>query len=598
MTMKLSDYVFRFVADLGVRHVFLMSGGGAMHLNDSAGHTSGLEYVAVLHEQAAAIAAEAYARVNGNLGVALVTTGPGGTNALTGVAGGWLESTPMLVLSGQVKRADLMGDLGVRQLGLQELDVVSMAKPVTKYAVMVTDPQSIRYHLEKAVHLARTGRKGPVWLDLPLDVQAAKIEPESLPRFDPASEPAPATTEALREQVAQTLALLEKSERPVLLLGNGVRFAGAAELAAQAIERLGVPVLRTWMAADLLPHAHRLNYGFPGIVAPRYSNFIVQNADFLLSVGARLDFAVTGYDQTQFARAAAKVVVDVDAAELRKLKMRVDVPVCADAGAFLAELLRQLGARRERPEWLARCDAWRERYPLVDDEMRRPGPYVNSFHFVEVLTDLCRADDLLVPGSAGCAIDTFWMALRNKPGQRAFSTGGLGAMGFGVPAAIGGCVASGRRTITCDGDGGFQLNIQELQTVSRLRLPIKYFLLCNGAYASIRGSQRAHFKRLTGADPQSGVTLPDHVAVARAYGLHAARIEGGTDLRAAVQAVLDEPGPSVCEIMMDPEQSTGPRTSSYVRPDGSMISRPLEDLFPFLDRAEFKANMIVPPLPE
>ena len=601
--MRLADYVMQRVAEAGVRHVFMVPGGGAMHLNDALGRCGDLEFVCTLHEQAAAIAAEAYARVTNNLGVVLVTTGPGGTNALTGVAGAWLESTPCLIISGQVKRADLKGSLGVRQLGPQEIDIVSLAGHITKYAVTVMDPLAIAYELDKALHLARTGRPGPVWLDIPLDVQSAIIEPAELRRYDPSAEdPPPADEDVLTHQIERTIELLNAAERPVLLVGNGVRLAGASGALLQLIDVLDVPVLTTWMGADLLWEAHPRYFGKPGTVASRGANYTLQNADLLVSIGARLDVAITGFDRSQFARSATKVVVDIDQAEIDKLGSHIDVPVRADALAFIAGLLERSATLTtvDRQAWLDRCTEWKVRYPVVLPEYRATADYVNTYAFSSALADELDSDDLIIPGSSGVGIDTFWLSFAVKQGQRLFSTGGLGAMGFGLPASIGGCLASGRkRTISVDGDGGFQLNIQELETVARLGLPIKFFVLNNQGYASIRATQKNYFGgNLVGSDATSGLTLPDLMKLGSAYGLATARITENSHLADDIRGVLGRPGPVLCEVVVAPDQSIGPRVSSVLRADGSMVSRPLEDLWPFLDREELRANMLVPILDE
>lgn len=601
--MRLADYVMQRVAEAGVGHVFMVPGGGSMHLVDALGLRQDLEFVCTLHEQAAAIAAEAYARVTNNLGVVLVTTGPGGTNALTGVAGAWLESTPCLIISGQVKRADLKGALGVRQLGPQELDIVSLASTITKYAVTVMDPSSIAYELDKALVLARTGRPGPVWLDIPLDVQGAQVEPAELRHYDVSTENAPVgSRHGLPGWIDKTIALIEAAERPVLLVGNGVRLAGARDALLELVDVLDVPVLTTWMGADLLWERHPRYFGKPGTVASRGANYTLQNADLLISIGARLDAPVTGFDRSQFARAARKVVVDIDPAEIQKLGPQVDVPVCADALAFIEGLLERSGttARVDHRDWLRRCTEWKEKYPVVLPEYWSQADYVNTYVFSSVLADELENDDLIIPGSSGVGIDTFWLAFAVKQGQRLFSTGGLGAMGFGLPASIGGCLASGRkRTISVDGDGGFQLNIQELETVARLGLPIKFFVLNNQGYASIRATQNNHFQgRLVGSDASSGLTLPDLMKIGAAYGLATARITENSQLADGIRGVLGRPGPVLCEVVVAPDQSIGPRVSSVVRADGSIVSRPLEDLWPFLDRAELRANMLIPTLDE
>jgi acetolactate synthase-1/2/3 large subunit len=602
--VKLSDYVIKFIADQGVKHVFMLPGGGAMHLVDSLGRCKDMEFICNLHEQACAIAAEAYARVTNNIGVALVTTGPGGTNAITGVAGAWLASTPCLIVSGQVKRSDLKGNLPVRQIGPQELDIVSIVKPITKYAVTVTDPATIRYHLEKAVTLAKSGRKGPVWIDVPLDVQAAQIETDALEGFD-AMETAGHKGDGLlrlSEQVRQTIHFLNQTSRPVLLAGNGVHYSGAKADFSQLIDILGIPVLTTWAGSDLLADEHPLFFGKPGTLASRGANFTMQNSDCLLSIGARLDFDVTGFNQANFARAARKIMVDIDPAEIRKVRMTVDVPVCADAGAFIGEIIKQkkLIKDRDRSEWLLRCKEWKCKYPVVLPEYWEQNKYVNSYVLTALLSEELTGDDLIIPGSSGAGIDTFWMSFKTKAGQRAFSTGGLGAMGFGIPASIGGCLASDRkRTITVDGDGGFHMNAQEMETVKRLDLPIKYFVLNNQGYASIRNMQRNHFRgHLVACDASSGLSLPDTVRVATAYGITATRLLDHTHLREHIREVLETSGPVVCEVMVDPDQPIAPRVSSAVKADGSMVSKPLEDLWPFLERKEFLGNMIIPPLEE
>jgi acetolactate synthase-1/2/3 large subunit len=596
--MKLADYVMQFIAAQGVKHVFMLSGGGAMHLDDSLGRCPGLEYVCCLHEQACAIAAEAYSKQTGNLGVALVTTGPGGTNAVTGVAGAWLDSTPMLVVSGQVKRADLKGETGVRQLGVQEIDIVSIVRPITKMAVTVTDPRTIRQHLERAVALARHGRPGPVWIDIPLDVQAASIDPDSLPAFDPTELPPLGRPESLPVVVSGVVAMLREARRPVVLVGNGVRLAGGYELLQQVLDAVPVPVLvATSLGIDLVAEDHPRYFGRPGPIAPRYANFTLQNSDLLIAVGARLDMAMTGYSHERFARVAKKVQVDIDAAELAKMRTPIDLPIQADAAAFLGELLRQV---RDRPipeprDWTSRCRDWRARYPVVLEEFRRRTDLVSLYHFTDVLCDALDPHEVVVACSSGNAVELFHLVYKSKAGQRVIHTRGLGAMGFGLPAAIGGCLAAGgRRTICLEGDGGIQLNIQELETLRRLQLPVKLFVVNNDGYASIRMSQNGYFQRLCGADATSGVTLPSLQKVATAYDLPYSALTGHDGLQAAIAAILGKPGPEICEVFVPPEEPRMPRMTSYQRADGSMASKPLEDLWPFLDRDEFRAQMLIP----
>ena len=599
--MKLSDYVIEFLVQQGVKHVFMVPGGGAMHLNDSLGQCHSIEYVCNLHEQASAMAAETYAKASGDLGVALVTTGPGGTNAVTGVAGAWLDSTPCLFISGQVKRPDLKGDSGVRQMGVQEVDIVSIIKPITKYAAMVLDPQTIRYHLELAVHLARSGRPGPVWIDIPLDVQAATVNPEALTGFIANDVDVDSGAAELRKQVAQVIVLLNAAERPILLAGNGIRLARAQPEFREMIELLGVPLLATWLAVDLLAYDDDLFIGRPGTVAPRGVNFALQNADFVLTIGSRIDFTITGYAPERLARAAKKVMVDVDPTEIGKLSKYIDLPVCADARAFIRELLAQKNSIKSKKcsTWLARCKEWKIKYPVVLTEHRKPDQRVSTYYLAEILSQELKENEFIVSGSSGAGIEIFQHALKMKNGQRLFHTTALGAMGYGLPATIGACLGAGKReTICVDGDGGIQMNIQEFATVQRLGLPIKFFILNNDGYSSIRTSQQRWFGRLTGADATSGLTLPDIGKVANAYGLPTARIEDQRNLRSQIRAVLDTPGPVVCDVISIPDETRMPSLASAQRADGSLFSKPLEDLWPFLDREEFLANMIIPPIQE
>ena len=601
MATKLSDYVIRFIADQGVKHVFMVAGGGAMHLNDSLGKCQDIEYVCNLHEQASAIAAEAYARVTNNLGVALVTAGPGGTNAITGLAGAWLDSTPCLFISGQVKRADIVGERGLRQLGVQEINIVSIVKSITKYAVTVMEPESIRYHLEKAVYLAKRGRPGPVWIDIPLDVQAAMIEEESLPGFDPAKEGEESAAPDLGSKIRQLISLLNNAERPIILVGNGTRIAGAAKDFLNLVDLLNIPVLTTRLGVDLIPADHPLSMGMPGSIAPRSANFALQNSDFLLILGARLDMALIAYAPEKLARGAKKVMVNIDPAEMKKLGAVLDVAVAADARLFIRGIQENARAiaPRDRSDWLGRCREWKEKYPFVLPEHRVSTGRVSMYAFSEILSEELSEDCIILPGNAGNASELFLTAFKAKRGQRILHNKGTGAMGFCQPAAIGACLASGGRpTICVDGDGGFQMNIQELETVRRLGLPIKFFVMNNAGYASIRASQRNYFGRLTGADATSGMTLPDIVAVAKAYGLAAVRIESAENLREQVRQVLTMPGPVVCDVLIIPDEPRAPRIASRQRKDGSMVSTPLEDMAPFLDRQEFLANMLVPPLKE
>ena len=595
--MKLSDYIMAFLADQGVKHVFMLPGGGAMHLNDSLGRCPGLEFVAMQHEQGAAIAAEAHARVTNRLSACLVTTGPGGTNAVTGVSAAWLDSTPVLFLSGQVKRPDLKGDTGLRQLGVQETDIVSIVTPITKYAVTVVEPATIRYHLEKAAYLARIGRPGPVWIDVPLDVQVAEIEPSQLAGFMPNELKRPWEHVPMLALAREAIQLLNDAERPVILVGNGLRLAGGEALFQNLVDQLNIPVLTTRLGVDLLPANHPLCFGMPGGIASRAANFTLQNCDFLLILGARLDMALIAYAPERLARGAKKVMVNIDPAEIRKLGPIIDVAVEGDANLFL-EAIQKLpneAQTRNREPWLSRCRDWQGRYPFVKPEHLAERRGVSLYAFSDLLAGELVEGDIVLPGSAGFVAEIFLTAFKCKPRQRVFHNKGTGSMGLSQPAAIGACLAGGNcRTIAIDGDGGFTMNIQELETVRRLKLPIKFFVINNGGYASIRNSQRTYFGRLTGADEASGLSLPDYVKVAESYGISAKRLSNPETLRDDLRDVLELDGPVVCEVVVLQDEPREPRVASAQRPDGSIISKPLEDMYPFLDREEFGLNMIVP----
>jgi acetolactate synthase-1/2/3 large subunit len=574
-----------------------------MHLNDALSRCSGIEPICNLHEQASAIAAETYSKATKHLGVCMVTTGPGATNAITGLAGAWLDSIPCLFLSGQVKRADRMMSTGVRQMGVQEVDIVSIVKPITKYAVTVLDPAEIRYEMEKAVHLATTGRPGPVWVDIPLDVQASPIEDASQLRgFDPAEIASSGDAARLREEVRLLIGKLNAAERPLLFAGNGIRLAKAEGEFAALRKLLRIPTVATWCAADLVPSDDPTFVGRPGSVAARGANFALQNCDFLLAIGVRLDFAITGYAPQNLAREAHKAAVDIDAAELQKLHPHLQQPIQADAKAFLAELLSQ--AESIKPAncdaWTARCADWKTRYPVVTAEHRKPEGRVSIFNLAEAIGTESTAEDLLVSGSSGSGIEIFLLACPTRNGQRIYHTAGLGSMGYGLPMSLAVCIGGGRkRTILVDGDGGFQFNIQELETAARLQLPVKFFVLNNDGYASIRASQTAYFgKANIGCDERTGLTVPNLSKIAASYNLPAVVIENQQTLREDVRRVLAMDGPVVVDVHVIPDEVRAPRLSSYQKEDGSFVSKPLEDMFPFLPREEFLANMIVKPLPE
>lgn len=608
--IKVSDYIMKFLASLGIRDVFYVSGGGAMHMNDSLGRSKDLRPVAMLHEQGASIAAEAYARIHhGNnanasagavgFGACLVTSGPGATNAVTGVAGAWQDATPVIFLSGQVKRADLAGAQGVRQFGIQEIDIVSIVRSITKYAVQIRDPEDIRYELEKAVCLALTRKPGPVWIDVPLDVQASLVEEETLRGFDAGKEGISARLCCSDEQADQVIRLFNEAKRPALYLGHGVRMAGAAERARELCEYLGVPVFTSWNGVDLIEDSHPLFFGRPGAIGHRSANFIQQNADFVLTVGTRLNLLATGYNYEGFLGKAKHVMVEIDAAEMEKKSVHPALKIQCDAGEFLNKLWekREELDNAPRKEWLSYCRRMQEKYPRFLPEQEPREGYVNTYRLVDEISRQMRPCDIYQFTSSGTSADIAMQTFRIKRGQRAFLTKGLAAMGFDLPACIGSAVAAkedgekGVQVVCVTGDGSVMMNIQELEVLKRMELPVKIFVIDNGGYGMIFGSQNGNFKgRLTGCTEESGLTLPDIGGVAESFGLKAFRIEDESRLAQQVEEALQWEGPAVCIVHGDIGQKVLPKQTNYMREDGQMASRPLEDMTPLLDRDEFEEN--------
>lgn len=593
--IKLSDYVIKRLEETGAKHMFMLPGGGAMHLNDSLGKSDKIQYVCCLHEQACSIAAEAYARVNNSIGLLMVTTGPGGTNALTGVAGAFLESTPMFVVSGQVKRADMINNQGIRQQGMQELDIISAVKSMTKYAALVDDPLMIRYHLDRALYEATHGRKGPVWLDIPLDVQATVVDEENLVGYTPAVE---MKNTQLEKQVLQVIDLLNKSVRPVLMAGNGIRLSGGLLEFEEVVKILDIPVLTTWNGIDLIEEVNPLYYGRPGGLGHRYANFMQQNSDFFLSIGARLNLLQTGYNFDGFARAATKVMVDIDKAELHKINVRPDLPICADAKEFMRLLIKHQDKieKKERAEWFSYGNRLKEKYPIVPQEYWKQKELVNSYCLLETISKYMKPDDIYVSGSSGSCIDISMQTFRVKKGQRVFCTKGLASMGYGLPSAIGACLAGGgKKTVGVNGDGGFVMNIQELETIRRLNLPIKIFVLSNKGYGAIKATQTNLFSgHLVACNEESNLSLPSIAKIAEAYGLKTVTIYDNSELEEKVKSVIEYEGPVICEVMTPIGLTAFPKQVSYKRSDGQMESKPLEFMNPPISSEEMLENMLIP----
>lgn len=597
--VKLSNWVADFLASHGVRHAFMVTGGGAMHLNHSIGSHADIECVFNHHEQACAIGAEAYYRLNNRLPVVNVTSGPGGTNAITGVYGAFVDSIGMLVLSGQVKIETTVRYTGLplRQYGDQELDIEELVRPITKYVHMVTDPKTIRYHLEKAIYLATSGRPGPTWLDIPLDVQAAQIEVEDLAGFDPAELDEPWTKTDLKAVAAEILEHLRKAERPVVFAGGGVRLSGQHQAFIRLVDKLGIPVVTGWNAHDVIWNAHDLYAGRPGTIGDRAGNFAVQNADVLLVLGSRLNIRQVSYNWKTFARAAYKIWVDIDENELKKPSVVPEMPILADLGKLLPALADMaeatyLGPTPGQVEWLAWCKERQRRFPIVLPEYWN-NQIVNPYCFMDKLFEQMEENEIVVTGNGSACVTSF-QAANLKPGQRLWTNSGCATMGYDLPAAIGVNKASGGKRVIClAGDGSIMMNLQELQTIAGGNLPVKIFILNNNGYVSIFQTHRNFFGKEIGGGPKSGVTFPDFEPLMKAFGFPFRRASRHDDLEAAIQQTLAGDGPAVCEIMIDENQVFAPKLGAKQHPDGRITSPALEDLSPFLSREELEENMII-----
>jgi acetolactate synthase-1/2/3 large subunit len=596
--IKLSDWVAEQLVAHGIRDVFMLTGGGAMHLNHSMGTHPDLKTTFTHHEQALSMAAEAYYRLTNRLAVVNVTSGPGGTNAITGVYGAFVDSIGMLVISGQVKIETTVRHTGLplRQYGDQELDIEPIVRPITKYVAMVTDPRSIRYHLEKAIYIATSGRPGPVWLDIPLDVQAAKIDPDDLlPGFDPIELDEPWKHTDLPAAAAEILAKLAQARRPVVFAGGGVRLSGAHDAFLKLIDRLGIPVVTGWNAHDVLWNDHPLNCGRPGTVGDRGGNMVTQSADVLLVLGSRLNIRQVSYNWTSFAREAFKIWVDIDPLELQKPNVKPDMPVVADLADLIPALIAAPypGPSETHREWLEWSKERVRRFPAVLPEYRDHGPHNHPYVAMDELFRQLDKDDIVVTGNGSACVVSF-QAAEIKQGQRLWTNSGCATMGYDLPAAIGVHAATEgkQRIVAIAGDGSIMMNLQELQTIVGYNMPVKIFIVNNSGYVSIFQTHRNFFNGVeVGGGPKSNVTFPEFGKLAAAFGYAYFRAESHNDLPGAIGAALAADGPTICEIMIDEHVVFAPKLSAKSHPDGRITSPPLEDLSPFLPREVLRENM-------
>ena len=597
MKVRVSEFIADHLADQGVKSVFTVVGGGSMYLNDSFGNHSRLKCYYNHHEQACAIAAEAHSRINNELALLCVTTGPGGTNAITGVVGGWLDSVPMIVISGQVRYDTTARSTGMplRAMGDQEFEITRSVGCMTKYCDTVLDPKMIKYCLQKAMFIATHGRPGPCWLDIPLNVQGAVVETDELISFDPQEYLRTLPLHIDRKVIKDIIAKVKGAERPVFYAGNGIRLSGAYDLFLKVIRKLNIPVVTNWNSTDLIPDDDPLYAGRGGGLGDRAGNFAVQNSDLVLSVGSRLSLRQVGFNWNSWAREAFVIMEDVDEYELKKPTLHVDMPLHVDARVLLEELDRNIsGTVFAGKEWIEQCQTWKRNYPVVQERHCLPDGPANPYCFIKELSGRLPEGMVTVVGNGtACAVGSH--AFTIKRGQRFIVNSAIASMGYDLPAAIGACVASGKKDTVCiTGDGSIQMNLQELQTIITNDLPIKMFIINNDGYHSMRQTQTNLFdSNFHGIGPQSGdLGFPDFSKLAGAYGIPYFSIGSNAEMR-KLDDILSAKGYYICEVFVTSDQIFEPKSATKRLPDGRLFSPPLEDLYPFLDRDELKRNMYI-----
>ena len=608
MKLRLADYVADFLVDHGVTDAFSVVGGGAMHLNDALGHKEGLHVTYNHHEQACAISAEAYARLDNKIAAVCVTTGPGGTNALTGVVGGWLDSIPMFIISGQV-RYDTTARYALqytgtplRAMGDQEYDIVKSVEHMTKYAVMIEDPKTIRYALEKAWHLSTTGRPGPVWIDIPVNYQGMYIETDELEGYDPAEDDAKLPPAISEDVVKEVVEKIKNAKRPVFHAGYGIRLSGAYKLFREVAEKLNIPIVTYWNAVDLVEDDYPLYTGRAGNMGDRPGNWAIQNADLILAVGTRISIRQVGYNWKTWAREAEVIMVDIDQAELKKPTLHVEMPIWADAKDFLTKMNKLASDKVFTDEsWLKICEGWKKNYPVVQPrQWEENGSTANVYAFIDYLSSRLPENSLTAVSNGACCVvgnQTYHI----QKGSRMANNSAVASMGYGLPAAIGTCIGGNRKdTICLEGDGSIMMNLQELQTVLTNKLPIKLFLINNNGYHSIRITQTNLFnKNFVGIGEESGdLSFPEFKKIAEAFGYKYLSASSNADMKKVVDEALSTDGPVFVEIFTDTKQVWEPKSATKRLEDGTLVSPPLEDLAPFLPKEELEKIMIVPMVKE
>lgn len=592
--MTVAEFIFNFLSEKQVDNVFMVSGGQAMFLDDALYRNKNFSVICTHHEQAAGMAAEAYGRITGKLGVALVTAGPGSVNVINGVVGGWTDSSPMMVISGQSNSyfVDYQRKSNIRQFGIQGIDIKPLVSKVTKFFVTVDDPSKILFYLQKAYYFAFSGRPGPVWLDVPLNIQNMEVPFKLLEEFIP--EENSFDSSAINAEVSKIVNLILESKRPVIIAGQGVRLGNAVIEFNNLVETTGIPIITSRLGIDLINSDNKQYVGRPGNYGERAAHFAIQNSDLIISLGCRLASSLVGHNAKDFGRNAKKVVIDIDLEELKKPGIDIDIAINSDIKIFLSEILKQLKKINlpDYKEWVDKCNYWKRKFPVVLEEYKNEEP-VNSYYFTDCLSNYSKSEDMLLLDTGSCfhVVSQTW---KIKKGQRFLTTGGLSSMGYWA-AGIGACVANNKkRTIVITGDGSFQFNIHELATIKHNNLPIKLFIFNNNGYLLIRQTQKNFMEgRLFAEGPETGVWCPDALKIAKAYGIKGVRISHFSEVVEKIKEVMEYDGPVICDVMTPEWQLIIPRIASEKLADGTLVSKPYEDMFPFLDREEFKANMIV-----
>ena len=589
--MRLADFVIKFLEEKKIDTVFTVSGGGSIFLCDALYKSKKLKYIACHHEQAVSYAAESYSRARNKPGAAIVTTGPGGTNCASGVACCWIDSIPTIFISGQVFLNQTIGNSGLRQVGVQEFDIVNMIKSSTKYAVTIKNPNEIKYHLEKAYHICTEGRPGPVWINIPANIQNAEIDLKKLINYKPSVKNKKDLI--LDNKIKKIAKLFLKYNRPMLHIGHGVKISKGQKYLRKIVDKYKIPFALTWNASDLIETSHPSYIGRPGAFAERGSNFIVQNCDLYISVGTRLPFMVTGYNSKDFARRAKKIMVDIDKIEVNRSNVTLDEKINCDASYFLKTLLRYLPSKINLSDnWLKYCKNIRRKYPIVLEKFISQKKYVNSYYFIDILSDVLNNQDIIVTDMGLSFVGTH-QAFKIKKGQKLYTNSGHAPMGWGLPAAVGACYASKKHRVICiTGEGGLQMNIQELATVMHNKLPIKIFIYNNGGYLTIKQTQQLGFNgRIMGSNSKSGISFPNYKKIAQSYKIKYTKISNNKNLMSKIKKVLLGNKPIICELMLDHEQEQMPKAINKRMPNGKSVPTKFEDMYPFLTSEEIQENM-------